>query len=458
MAEADTMTQTSRDMEVLDSVQNGISRTNAFSYSNVSCLNNTPSIVDQQFAKLIEFIESIPGDERTQLRSILPAMLCHLFIEMTKSRDWKLAITFLKKYVPIVGDAQKKSNGNDEPKTINGHDPDEDGFNNLFLALSNISKKQDMDTIPIVVDFKSCKYNVKLSSAGLQLLKRFLAKHGHILILQILQSRFHIQVKDARQPDNRTEVDTRDGLEVEMEVKSESYMNGDIAHTPEPEVTNKYYLDGLRDVVKRFKHFNLPINIHILENTENIASVAIDKRATVIAGGFEESHIMVWDIDNAPVSRPDGIQQPWSARTEPVDPTAEAEEKQDDPDCCPHTALGSEVEFNGEAHILRGHTKTVTDLLYSRYNPCLLSVSRDCTMRLWSTKSMNCGSIYRGHNHPIWCVAESSNGYNIATGSKDSTARLWVTDREFPLQVYAGHKQDVEVGSVLIYCDTLVDH
>lgn len=55
-------------------------------------------------------------------------------------------------------------------------------------------------------------------------------------------------------------------------------------------------------------------------------------------------------------------------------------------------------------------------------------------------------SFFRGHNFPIWCVAESSTGLYVATGSRDLTARLWSTDREYPLQTYIGHTQDVDVG------------
>lgn len=66
-------------------------------------------------------------------------------------------------------------------------------------------------------------------------------------------------------------------------------------------------------------------------------------------------------------------------------------------------------------------------------------------MRAWKASDYTCGAIYRGHNYPVWCVAESSNGLYVATGSKDTTARLWSTDREFPQIVYVGHTQDVDV-------------
>ncbi|XP_035894484.1 uncharacterized protein LOC118504295 [Anopheles stephensi] len=93
---------------------------------------------------------------------------------------------------------------------------------------------------------------------------------------------------------------------------------------------------------------------------------------------------------------------------------------------------------------LRGHGNAVTDLLFSEYSPLLVSVSRDCTMRAWMGSDYTCRAIYRGHNHPIWCVAESPTGLYFATGSRDTTARLWSTDRRFPLQMYVGHTQDVD--------------
>lgn len=57
----------------------------------------------------------------------------------------------------------------------------------------------------------------------------------------------------------------------------------------------------------------------------------------------------------------------------------------------------------------------------------------------------NTKSISRGHNYPIWCVAESPAGLYLATGSRDSTARLWSTDREHPLETFIGHTQDIDV-------------
>lgn len=54
--------------------------------------------------------------------------------------------------------------------------------------------------------------------------------------------------------------------------------------------------------------------------------------------------------------------------------------------------------------------------------------------------------FFSGHEYPIWCVDESSNGCYAATGSRDTTARLWSYERKFPVKIYAGHTQDVDVS------------
>lgn len=56
---------------------------------------------------------------------------------------------------------------------------------------------------------------------------------------------------------------------------------------------------------------------------------------------------------------------------------------------------------------------------------------------------------FSGHNHPIWCITESSTGLYMATGSHDMSARLWSTDRNHSLQKYIGHTQDVDVRFIV---------
>lgn len=50
---------------------------------------------------------------------------------------------------------------------------------------------------------------------------------------------------------------------------------------------------------------------------------------------------------------------------------------------------------DGGVVALRGHNKGVTDILFSRYNPLIFSVSKDNTMRAWKALDYRCGAIYR---------------------------------------------------------------
>lgn len=46
-------------------------------------------------------------------------------------------------------------------------------------------------------------------------------------------------------------------------------------------------------------------------------------------------------------------------------------------------------------YVLRGHNNGVTDVLFSKYNPLIYSVSKDKTMRIWRASNYSCGAIYR---------------------------------------------------------------
>lgn len=56
-------------------------------------------------------------------------------------------------------------------------------------------------------------------------------------------------------------------------------------------------------------------------------------------------------------------------------------------------SCSNSTDFGGLA--LRGHSKGVTDILFSAYNPLMFSVSKDNTMRAWRASNFSCGAIYR---------------------------------------------------------------
>jgi transcription initiation factor TFIID subunit 5 len=68
-------------------IKSEISRTNSFTFSNISSLNGSQALVDQQVSKLIKFIQCQRNFKvRSELEMLLPPIVCHLFIEMLKGK------------------------------------------------------------------------------------------------------------------------------------------------------------------------------------------------------------------------------------------------------------------------------------------------------------------------------------------------------------------------------------
>ncbi|XP_063705048.1 transcription initiation factor TFIID subunit 5 [Culicoides brevitarsis] len=204
---------TTRDQIIMnETIKNEISRANSFLYSNVFCLNNNPAQVDKEFRKLQSFIMAQKTSLRRELLGLLPPLLCHLYIEMLKGRDWKPAIEFLKKYANILGTLEPsaatqftKVNGTMEETAANvvplaysvdQENPDLAAFRQLVTTLSSITCIQDIENDIQAAHFRSCKYQIRMSDRTLLALRRYLSKDAHVLILQILQIWIDIDTSD----------------------------------------------------------------------------------------------------------------------------------------------------------------------------------------------------------------------------------------------------------------------
>ncbi|XP_055322002.1 uncharacterized protein LOC129578004 [Sitodiplosis mosellana] len=258
-------------------------------------------------------------------------------------------------------------------------------------------------------------------------------------------------------------------------------------------VQNKY-LQNIRASVIRSRKLELPMRVfNVLNADHQLSCCDMDKDECHLVCGFDESTIKLWQLNQSkmrgrkPFSPFSNRLCDWclencetssssSSDIDSDDDTSNVQRRKRTPvmglfarqrtksPCMDGMgATGSRrkskrkqrQEFMQQRHednifadggvvALRGHNKGVTDILFSRYNPLIFSVSKDNTMRAWKAVDYRCGAVYRGHNYPIWCLAESSTGLYLATGSRDLTARLWSTDREHPLQTYVGHTQDVD--------------
>lgn len=221
-------------------VRNEISRTNSFTFSNISSLSGSQSLVDQQVSKLVKFVQSQKNSTvKRELETLLPPLVCHLFIEMLKSKDWRPAHEFLRKFSPLVGVAQEippqKVNGTDPnvmiPQPIHFLKPQNpitkpsgssnkqqtsllytstqldieeqklNVFRELITTLSCIRRLEDVKDKRIV-NFLSCKYKAQLAKKTLTILNKFLSKHGHVLIIKILHLWFSMNLYEFHEESN----------------------------------------------------------------------------------------------------------------------------------------------------------------------------------------------------------------------------------------------------------------
>ncbi|XP_021694087.1 uncharacterized protein LOC5576112 [Aedes aegypti] len=643
------LTQSTEQIAMNTAIENEISKANSFLFSNIFCLNNNPAQVDQHFVKLCNFIKCQSESVRDELSELVNPLLCHLYIEMLKGRDWRPAILFLRKHATLLGKIEpsaaassssplimnQKINGtveeqqasgisvstvqnsvivfSPEPVPASGGAAKLETFKQLIQKLSQITRIQDLENDPQTLRFRSCQYEVRLGSASVAALRRYLSKHGHSLILQILRNWFYFETSDDKDfvdfsPDmgsakaykkprltsTSNGLDLLNGLPMEMDaleaapepeydfaehteaenrkfllrngfsgeyiqfkvrelngaggggldgggismdldddddeddsaylpaleeipppasIKPEVFIDGD----PQPQfqddisgmfrrVTAEERLRKLRECTEKLNRFQTPLCIYQVENVDDrLTSVAIDEDSCHLASGFEDASVVLWSVNRSTqIGRKPyaGLRErrcswnvtccdsSFSEEEEDDDDDEEDEQDQggggrdyDDPGES-SGGLGNLFRCKSQAEVqrlnkllpvysrrlskrerwkqfmsrkcsenvfsetggvtLRGHSNAVTDLLFSRYSPLLMSVSRDLTMRAWHATDYTCRAVYRGHNHPIWSVAESPTGLYLATGSRDTTARLWSTDREFPLQIYVGHTQDVD--------------
>eukprot|EP00760_Papus_ankaliazontas_P028877 PhM_4_TR4049/c1_g1_i1/m.42311/K14753/RACK1; guanine nucleotide-binding protein subunit beta-2-like 1 protein len=72
-----------------------------------------------------------------------------------------------------------------------------------------------------------------------------------------------------------------------------------------------------------------------------------------------------------------------------------------------------------------GHSGFVQDVAMSQDGEFALSGAWDSTLRLWSTKSGECRSVFRGHTKDVLSVAFSPDNRQIVSGARDNQIKLW---------------------------------
>ena len=119
---------------------------------------------------------------------------------------------------------------------------------------------------------------------------------------------------------------------------------------------------------------------------------------------------------------------------------------------------GGKQEWIPLDHILRGHTKGISDINWSPDSRYLCSASDDTTVMIWSVANAKCVRILRGHSNVVFCAAFSPLGTIVASGSFDETIRIWDIKNERCIRAISAHSDPISClsfngdGTILASC------
>ncbi|XP_013100977.2 TAF5-like RNA polymerase II p300/CBP-associated factor-associated factor 65 kDa subunit 5L [Stomoxys calcitrans] len=448
---------------------------NSFVYSNVLCLTNNYNMVDQQFAKFSQFIESQPEDMRMELKRFYAPLLCHLYVELIKGRETKAAVDFLRKYSHLVAAVDTyeapfptKINGCSVPSTdmnmesgwqhlnirfareaFAEDDVELDFFMKLIQKLSACQKLETLEQDAEVAQYRSSKYEIHTSEAVVNALKAFLEKRGHVLILNLIYTWIHVHIIDNEvkqlaedtlfMPTEETQDENDDEMTL---VKPKSHTSSSERNTnkrpaEEPAVGDsqqikteidanetKDVLHNVKDCMKTLKEsreqmFKNPLEfpriVKIADKNQGLTSACMDPLECHLVAGFNNSVIQLWEL-NQHSTRGKNLYERLTTSHCRWNLNNFCEENEDEMDESikeMHKSKNLQEEYLKEKY----YEKKYEDNSYNFYG----------------------GVTLRGHGAGVTDVRFSQHYPIIYSTSKDKTMRCWKAANLQCAGIYRGH-------------------
>ncbi|KAK9947196.1 hypothetical protein M0R45_012630 [Rubus argutus] len=193
-----------------------------------------------------------------------------------------------------------------------------------------------------------------------------------------------------------------------------------------PTEVEQSILEDLRNRVQLSSAALPSVSFYTFINTHNgLNCSSISHDGSLVAGGFSDSSLKVWDMAKIGQQSAGSILQGENDTVSSEQVTGSNGGKR------PYT-------------LFQGHSGPVYSATFNPLGDFILSSAADSTIRLWST-NLNANLVcYKGHNYPVWDVQFSPVGHYFASASHDRTARIWSMDRIQPLRIMAGHLSDVD--------------
>lgn len=98
--------------------------------------------------------------------------------------------------------------------------------------------------------------------------------------------------------------------------------------------------------------------------------------------------------------------------------------------------------------LLKGHKDAVWDVSFIQNGKKAVSVSDDCTLKLWDIEKGECIATLKGHQDGIGGVATTLDGKIAVSASDDKTLKVWNIENYQCLLTLMGHKGEVNCVAI----------
>lgn len=100
--------------------------------------------------------------------------------------------------------------------------------------------------------------------------------------------------------------------------------------------------------------------------------------------------------------------------------------------------------FDSRQIKLSGHTRPVTNLVFSSDGNLLASASEDQSIRIWDMKDGRCLMIFNGHTNAIKSINFNHTNKLLVSTSYDNTIRIWNLVTEKQTYIFRKHCKDIQ--------------
>ena len=164
-----------------------------------------------------------------------------------------------------------------------------------------------------------------------------------------------------------------------------------------------------------------------------VVSLAFSHDGKRLATVGPDNTACIWDLQTPPETRSSRREEDLTENSEIRNPKSETKQ-----------SLLTSAATNSELLRLRGHTRAVLAVAWSRDDQWIATASKDKTAKIWNASTGTERLTLAGHEDVVQAVAFTPDGNTLATGSADGTARLWSVSSGQCLRALTNH-----AGSIL---------